>query len=231
MAYTTNQSSASALLHALMTRKVACGAAAALAVGIGLGVWLEPPKPHIGSQTVINPPQEQPNLWGDAPSSVSTLPYSQPETSASAMQVASLSQPAGGYGDSAASAPSGGTMQLAQADARQVAASGDTSHAAAPVARPIEATDTHVTWTQTQPQARPVQPLQPQAPVQMEQPRQQGRDWAAYDVRDRSVRYGGDARDDGDDEAPPPPRWERPPERRWDFRPDGSAVPLDGGDD
>ncbi len=223
-------------LRPLMTRKVACGAAAALAVGIGLGVWLQPPMPHYGSQTVINPPQEQPNLWGQDASSVSTMPYDQPVTSPAVYQTASVS-PEATAAIATTSGESARPMQLAQADPRQVAASGDTSHNAVDAAE--DARPTQVTYSkpaalnvpppQAQPQPQRQAQLQPDGP-----PRGQARDWATYDVRDRGARYGGQARDE-DDDAPPPPRWDRPPERRWgppperrwDFRPDGSAVPLD----
>ena len=219
-------------LRPLMTRRVACGAAAALAVGIGLGAWLQPPQPHYGAQTVINPPQEQPNLWGEEASATSSLPFTEPATSPAVYQTASLSPPAGGGAADAA-----GTMQLAQADPRQVAASGDTSHAAAD---PPQARPTQVTYTQPAPlnvpAPQPPRPAQPQAPP--EPPRAQGRDWASYDARNRGARYGGQAQDD-DEDQPPPPRWDRPPERRmylpperrWDFRREGSAAPIGDEDD
>ena len=211
--------SVSRTLGPLMTRKVCCGAAVALAVGLGLGAWLEPPKPHVGAQEMINPPQEQPNLWGADASSTSALPDNQPETTAGMVQTASVSPPA----------PTA-NVQIAQANAAEVAAAGDTS-----AAQPDQAQPTQVTYTRPAPLAAPQAPAQPQNPAA---PRPQGRDWASYDVRDHGARYGGEARDDSDD-LPPPQRWDRPPERRWsqpperrwDFRPDRSAAPVGGDDD
>ena len=212
--------SVSRALGSLMTRKVGCGAAVALAVGLGLGAWLEPPKPQVGSQQMINPPQEQPNLWGQDVSSTSALPYNQPETTPDTSQSASVSPPA-----------ETANVQIARANAAEVAAAGDTS-----TAQPAEPQPTQVTYTRPQPLAAPPAASQPQIPPGP--PRAQGRDWAAYDVRDRGARYGGEARDDPDDlpppqrwQAPPERRWSQAPERRWDFRPDGTAVPLgDEGD-
>jgi hypothetical protein len=110
----------------LLTRKLFYGAAISCVVGIGLGVWLQPPKPHYGSATpVVIASQEQPNLWGDAaeasPAPANALPYAQASTD----QTAAVSPPA--QVQPADVQP----VQLAQADPAQVAASGDTRSAGA----------------------------------------------------------------------------------------------------
>ena len=136
--------SVSRALRPLITPKVGCGAAVALAVGLGLGAWLEPPKPHYGTQDLINPPQEQPNLWGQDASSTSALPYNQPESTPGMFQTASVSPPA-----------QTANVQIAQANAAEVAAAGDTSSA-----QPAPAQPTQVTYTRPAPEAAPPAPAQ-----------------------------------------------------------------------
>jgi hypothetical protein len=190
----------------LLTRKLFYGAAISCAVGLGMGVWLEPPKAHYAAAaTTVTLPEDPPNLWGDA-ASLSAAPEGQPATDATtASQTAAVSPPADVE-----------PVKLAQADPAQVAAAGDTSQTSAPPASP-----TPVTYARPQP--LPV-PRVDSTPVR-------GRDWASYDARPR----GGD---DWEDDPGPPPPWARPPERppsmqdrRWDFRPDVSAAPLDDPDD
>lgn len=209
----------------ILTKKLFYGVAVSCAVGVGLGAWLEPPKAHYGGTTTITLPQDPPNLWGAAPDSISALAYNPPDPSQ--YQTATVSPPAGVE-----------PVKLAQADESQVAASGDTSRseADAPQATPV-------TFATPRPMALPHPAASPQpAPPPAQAQRPQGRDWAAYDARDRYQRDFGEDEDVRD--APPPPRWRGPPERRggpdedrpsmqdrrWDFRPDGPAVPLDEDD-
>ncbi len=183
----------------LMTRRVAYGAAISLAVGIGLGAWLQPPAFHYGAvgSTIVTPP-EQSELWSHDDGSASALPYSQPESSPGAFQTASVSPPSG---DAPMAQPAVQTSAVASAQE-------DADPAPVRVAY------------NSRPQAAPAV----------------GRDWADQ--------AGPDRADNDSQDAPPPPRWERPLEprwspppegrpsmqdRRWDFRPDGSAVPVDDG--
>ena len=193
----------------LMTRRVAYGAAISLAAGIGLGAWLQPPSFHYGAvgTTVVTPP-EQSDTWTQDASGFSTLPYSQPESSPGAFQTASVSPPAG-------DAP----MAQPAVQATTIASSQDDADEA-----PWQAGDAQKAAVKVAYNSRP-QPA-PGA----------GRDWADQ--------AGADRADNAPQDLPPSPRWERPPEpgisappeqrpsmqdRRWDFRPDGSAVPLDNG--
>lgn len=200
-------------LRPLMTRKIAYGAAISLAAGIGLGAWLQPPSFHYGSTgtTVVRPPA-QTDPWSADVSSASTLPYNPPGSSPNAFQMAAVSPPAG----------------------------------QAPTVQPAVQTSTVAPSRQDDAEQGgwPAAGDQPKFPFRVaydSRPRPApaaGRDWAEQAEPDRT--------DDRAQDLPPPPRWERPPEprwapppeqrpsmqdRRWDFRPDGSAVPLDDGGD
>ncbi len=176
----------------LMTRRVACGAAISLAVGIGLGAWLQPPGFHYGAvgATVVTPP-EQTDTWNSDVSSVSTLPYTQSESNPGMFQTAAVSPPAD----------------------------------AAPMVQP--AIQTSVVASPEQADADP-------APVRVAyNSRLQPTPGSLHDWADQT---GPDRADNAPQDPPPPPRWERPPEqrpsmqdRRWDFRTDGSAVPVNDG--
>ena len=183
-----------------MTRRVACGAAISLAVGIGLGAWLQPPSFYYGSTgtTVVTPP-EQTDRWSSDVNSFNTLPYSQPESSPGAFQTASVSPPAGD----------------------------------APMAQPAVQTSAAPSSPQDDADPAPVRVAYNSRPQTAPAA---GRDWADQ--------AGPDRADNAPQDLPSPPRWDRPPEprwsppaeprpsmqdRRWDFRADGSAVPLDDG--
>ena len=182
----------------LMTRKVACGAAISLAVGIGLGAWLQPPGFHYGETgtTVVTPP-EQTDVWNSDVSSVSTLPYSQPDPSPGVFQTASVSPPAGD----------------------------------APMAQPAVQTSTVASSQQDDADAGPVKVAYNSRP----QP-------ASGSLHDWADQAGPDRADNAPQDLSPPPRWDRPLEprvtppseqrpsmqdRHWDFKADGSAVPMD----
>jgi len=197
----------------VLTRKVFYGAAISCAVGLGMGVWLQPPKmQYAAAATTVTLPQDSSNDWAQD-ASVSALPPGQPAADPDANQTASVSPPAGGQPIQVAEADSG----PAQYDNAQVAASGDTSRAPADVA------PAQVAYVQPQTERIP----------SPDRPRYRDRDSNGYDAREG----GRDNEDDLDAPASPPP-WagqpDRRPEmqdRRWDFRPDGSAVPLpDEGD-
>lgn len=191
----------------LLTRKLFYGAAISCAVGIGLGVWLQPPKPHYGSATpIVSVPQEQPNIWGDtaeaSPAPANALPYEQ----ASADQTAAVSPPADVQ-----------PVQLAQADPAQVAASGDTRGADADSAPD-----------------GPTQAAYTPPPADRTQPRR--RDGPGYDARGRDNEDYLDnppppARWDG----APPSRWGPPDDGRgpgpgWDGPPPGGDPGGGDGD-
>lgn len=208
-------------LRPLMTRKVAYGAAISLAAGIGLGAWLQPPPAHYGSgTTVVTPPPEQANPWGEEVSSVSTLPYTQPETTSGVYQTASVSPPA-----DAGAANDTPTVQPAVQTSTQPS--------------PRQGDDPSPWQTNDGQRQQPYRVAYNSRPAPAP-----GRDWAEQTGSD-----GGDA-DHLDPPAPfrwrqaPEPRWSPPAEQRWapppearpamqdrhwDFRPDGSAVPLDDG--
>ena len=144
----------------LLTKKLFYGAAIACAAGLGLGAWLEPPRmPVASAATVVTPPQEPANVWGEAPSDISAVLYSQPDGGPVESQTAAVSRPAPEDDASPEIQP----VALAQADPRQVAAAGDTSHAEAKA--------------DTAPPADFANPP--------DRTRPQGRDWASYDSRPR----------------------------------------------
>jgi hypothetical protein len=200
-----------------MTRRVACGAAVALATGLGIGAWLTPPQAHYGAATtVVALPPQQPDVWASDVANAAPLPDAQPDTAS--YQTAEVSPPAG-------------EVMASWQDAPKVQAAVQTT------TQPQGRSD-----TQGQPSWQPAFP--PKSPVRV-----------AYNAR--PLASSGSGREWTDEEAssyrdalaerdsPPPPRFERPPEprwqpppeprappmqgRRWDFRPDGSAVPLDDG--
>jgi hypothetical protein len=181
----------------LLTRKLFCGTAVSCAVGLGLGVWLEPPKVHYGSTaTPVVLPQPRSDAWGDGAANAAPAPAAQPATDPDAEQTAAVSPPAAD------------PVQLAQADPRQVAASGDTSQAPQDEAVPAQAAY----------QGPPPYPYRAQ---------QREGDRGGYDVQGR----------DNDDylDAGPPPGWDGPPPRRWgpsdDARGPGPAAYAPSGDD
>ena len=158
----------------LLTRKLFFGAAISCAVGLGLGVWLEPPKVYYGSAvTPVALPQSQPDAWGDGVADAAPAPAAQPATDPDTEQTAAVSPPA----------PD--PIQLAQADPRQVAASGDTS----------QASD----------DAAPAQAAYEGPPPYRAQDR--NRDWTGYNAQDRD--------NDDYLDAGPPPGGDGPPPRGW----------------
>jgi hypothetical protein len=202
----------------LLTRKLFYGAAVACAAGLGLGIWLQPPKFYYGSPTpVAAPPPEQPNPWlqdvGASPISPNQSVTDPNADQSAAVSPPAVAQPIQVAQQTDASAPTD--------DRAQVVASGDTSQAQPDPPGPASS---RVVWTQQQRRydSRP------------DQDRYQNRDWAAYDSRP-----SGRDRDNEDYlDSPPPPRWSPPPDRRgsiqdrrWDFRADGSAVPVGDDDD
>lgn len=194
----------------LLTRKLFFGAAISCAVGLGLGVWLQPPKFYYGAATpTVTLPQDQPNPWVQA-AEAAPMPAGQTVTDPNAAQAAAVSPPAGGQPMQVAQQADASTVSF---DRTQVAASGDASQA------------------QQDPQG-PTQAVYAQAEggwdTRADRNRYRNRDWASYSARDR----------DNEDylDSPPPPRDgppdQRPPmqDRRWDVRPDGPAVPVDDQD-
>lgn len=188
----------------LLTQKLFYGAAISCAVGLGLGVWLQPPKPHYGSTAtpVVTLPQEQPNLWGDV-AEASPAP-SQPYAQAPADQTAAVSPPADVQ-----------PVQLASSDGAQAAAPG-----AAPSADLI--TDSDPGPTQAAYTAPP--------PDQTQRYR---RDRSGYDARRDNQDYLDDAPPPAQWQGPPPRRWGPPQDDRgpppgWNGPPQAGAP--DGGD-
>jgi hypothetical protein len=176
-------------------------------VGIALGIWLQPPKPHYGSATpVVTVPQDQPNIWGDtaeaSPAPANALPYAQASTD----QVAAVSPPAQTEAQ---------PVQVAQADSAQVAAAGDSGSADA-------ASD---------PQG-PTQAAYLSAPPDRAGARR--RDAPGYDSQGRDNEdYLDDAPSPGRWDGPPPRRWSPPDDDRdpgpgWNGPPPGDDPDGDG---
>jgi hypothetical protein len=186
-----------------MTRRVATGAAVALAAGVGLGAWLTPPPAHYGSTTpvVVTPPEQQQDVWTSDVANAAPLPYGQPDASAvdAAYQTAAVSPPAPDASPNWRVQPA--VQTTGQAQSRSDDAGQQAWQPAFPPKAPV-----HVAYN-ARAQASPAA----------------GRDGAEED--------NGAYRDAFDDRQGPPPQPPRPPMqgRRWDFRPDGSAVPLDDG--